>query len=262
MYVVGGTSFYGDRDSVPGLFHVANKCVHLYYVPLIPLGTYLVFDGTEQEEKTAWWRSTTRSSVQAIRLPFSLVPLLWSWMRLIFSLSALVGLVFGVAALVGEQPGRTALTLIAVGIAMALIGLYGLSTYRFFALAFLLLGVGAGLALGLAADALHARPWHLVGLLGVLALRVLEDRSYASRARAIELAIQADLPTQLIKDYFQANPHLAVRQHLPTPRLPSPRLPKARALTAPPAPTARVPLVAPPPSAPPPVPGEEPRLLQ
>jgi hypothetical protein len=42
MYIVYGSRLMGKTDVVPGLFHVATKFGHIYYLPLIPTGSYVV----------------------------------------------------------------------------------------------------------------------------------------------------------------------------------------------------------------------------
>ena len=42
MVIITGVRFAGKVDAVPRIGHVATRFFHLYYVPLIPLGTYLV----------------------------------------------------------------------------------------------------------------------------------------------------------------------------------------------------------------------------
>lgn len=42
MYIVWGSRLMGKTDVVPGLFHVATKFGHIYYLPLIPTGSYVV----------------------------------------------------------------------------------------------------------------------------------------------------------------------------------------------------------------------------
>jgi hypothetical protein len=49
MVVFFGTRMYGKVDHCPGLFYVATRFFYLQFVPLIPVGSYLVIDGTESE---------------------------------------------------------------------------------------------------------------------------------------------------------------------------------------------------------------------
>src|SRR5438067_10436975 len=48
MYIVWGSKLMGKVDVVPGLFHVATKFGHIYYIPLIPTASFVVMsqDGT------------------------------------------------------------------------------------------------------------------------------------------------------------------------------------------------------------------------
>jgi hypothetical protein len=50
MIILHGTRLYGKVDQVPGLFHVATQFFYLQYLPLIPLGSYLVLHGTEKDD--------------------------------------------------------------------------------------------------------------------------------------------------------------------------------------------------------------------
>lgn len=42
MIVVWGSRFYGKVDKVPGLFHVATRFGHVYYLPIIPMRSYVI----------------------------------------------------------------------------------------------------------------------------------------------------------------------------------------------------------------------------
>ena len=46
MYIVWGSKLMGKCDVVPGLFHVATKFGHVYYIPLIPTGSFVVIEET------------------------------------------------------------------------------------------------------------------------------------------------------------------------------------------------------------------------
>ena len=39
MIIVWGTKLYGKVDEVPGMFHVATRFFHLWYIPLVPLSS-------------------------------------------------------------------------------------------------------------------------------------------------------------------------------------------------------------------------------
>jgi hypothetical protein len=42
MFVIHGYGMYGKVDRVPGLFHVATRFLHLYWMPVVPLQSYVV----------------------------------------------------------------------------------------------------------------------------------------------------------------------------------------------------------------------------
>jgi hypothetical protein len=56
MHVHVGESLYGKVDQVPGLFHVATKFSHAYYLPIVPQGSYLVDERwTPPRERPIGW---------------------------------------------------------------------------------------------------------------------------------------------------------------------------------------------------------------
>jgi hypothetical protein len=42
MWVIYGQDIYGSIDRVPGFFRIGTRFYHVYYVPLIPIGTFVV----------------------------------------------------------------------------------------------------------------------------------------------------------------------------------------------------------------------------
>jgi hypothetical protein len=46
MIIIWGSRLYGKVDEVPGMFHVATKFGHLWYIPLIPMGSHLIIEQT------------------------------------------------------------------------------------------------------------------------------------------------------------------------------------------------------------------------
>ncbi len=44
MVIIWGSGLYGTVDRVPGLCYVTTRFGHLWYIPLIPLGSYLILD--------------------------------------------------------------------------------------------------------------------------------------------------------------------------------------------------------------------------
>ncbi len=55
MILIWGQRLYGKCERVPGEFYVATKFFHLWYIPLIPLGSWVVIEGSDGEDG---WRGT------------------------------------------------------------------------------------------------------------------------------------------------------------------------------------------------------------
>ena len=66
--IVWGSGLYGKVDEVPRLFHVATNFGHLYYFPLIPLGTYVILSESEGQ-------------FQGVKLPLSGKSIMLAWLR-------------------------------------------------------------------------------------------------------------------------------------------------------------------------------------
>jgi hypothetical protein len=119
MIWVFGTRLYGKVDQVPGLFHVATQFVHVDFIPLVPVKSWLVFDSTVQGEN------------------FRGIPLGWHGKSIFFAWLRLGSLVGGVAALVvaaifgvqvlDRHPEKLPLALACVVLAPILFGLFGVS---------------------------------------------------------------------------------------------------------------------------------------
>lgn len=52
VYVVCGARLYGKTDEVPGVFFVATKFCHLYYIPWVPGQSYLVLKNEDPCSRT------------------------------------------------------------------------------------------------------------------------------------------------------------------------------------------------------------------
>jgi len=77
MLFIWGTRLYGKTDEVPGLFHVATKFGHFWYIPLIPLGSIIVL-----EETSEGWRG--------LPIGISLKSILLGWMAAAAAIGTLV----------------------------------------------------------------------------------------------------------------------------------------------------------------------------
>jgi hypothetical protein len=47
MFIAFGKGLYGRVDQVPGLFHVATRFFYFQFIPLVPLESVIVLEGTE-----------------------------------------------------------------------------------------------------------------------------------------------------------------------------------------------------------------------
>ncbi|MCC7252612.1 hypothetical protein [Hyphomicrobium sp.] len=90
MFMLGGQNFYGKIDRVPGLFYVATQFIHLFYIPLIPMGTHLVVEDQNDMalRRDAPLRYRTAKSIdflvggnsfRSAKLGFNLRSLLYAW---------------------------------------------------------------------------------------------------------------------------------------------------------------------------------------
>ena len=61
--LVYGTRYFGKVDEVPGHFHVATRCRHLWYLPLVPLDSWVILEGTRTFDPGGEW------SAGGVRLP-------------------------------------------------------------------------------------------------------------------------------------------------------------------------------------------------
>lgn len=67
--IIYGTTNAGKVDEVPGgMFHVVTQFGHLYYIPLIPTGSYLVFEKTSD-------------GFRGMSIPLSMKSILAGWAR-------------------------------------------------------------------------------------------------------------------------------------------------------------------------------------
>jgi len=110
MVIIWGQRMYGRVDRYAGA-HVSTRFFHLYYVPLIPISSWLVL-GTNDDD-----------SFQGIQVPLSLRSVALAWTR-VASVAAGIGAIAAAAsALGGHHPSSTADVVGAMIYVMAAIGL-------------------------------------------------------------------------------------------------------------------------------------------
>lgn len=78
-----GTKFYGKVDCVPNLFYVRTQFFHVQFVPLIPLGSFLLIEGTNDE--------------RGVKIPLSIKSVFTAWVR---TALVLIAVGYGVATAV------------------------------------------------------------------------------------------------------------------------------------------------------------------
>jgi len=116
MIIITGVRLAGKVDAVPRVGHVATRFFHLYYVPLIPLGTVLVVD---PESETG------------LPLPLSMKSVLAAWLRSAAWVGLILGAFLGVTRLADNNPERALRGLaLAATSAVALVPLYRLRFFR------------------------------------------------------------------------------------------------------------------------------------
>jgi hypothetical protein len=123
MIIIWGNGLYGKVDHVPGLFYVASRFGHLYYIPLIPTESVLILDGSETSE-----------GYRGVSIGLSFKSILFAWLRVALLLFGVYGAVAGVIhlfMLFGGHPNANHWTA-AQSIAFAVVG-FGMlyASYRF-----------------------------------------------------------------------------------------------------------------------------------
>jgi hypothetical protein len=115
MIIYYGTRLFGKTDIVPGNCHVATCFLHIYRVPLIPLGSWIV-----TTQKGSKW--------QGIKTSLSIKSVLMAWLRAAMILATLTA-----SILVLPELSRVAVRpeLLAPYAVVALVGLAGFfASYR------------------------------------------------------------------------------------------------------------------------------------
>jgi hypothetical protein len=108
MVIIWGSGLYGKVDEVPQLCHVATRFGHLYYIPLIPLGSYAVFDKSGDQFSGA-------------PIPLSGKSVVMAWLRAACVVGAAVSGVAAIINFAGHQVPMAAALLI---LAMMLVTLF------------------------------------------------------------------------------------------------------------------------------------------
>lgn len=117
MIIIWGSSLYGKVDEVPGgLFHVATKFGHLYYLPLFPVGTHVVL-------------SKEGDMFHGVAISMSFKSVLMAWLRAALIVGSIVAGIYAISVF-SDQRSTVGNKIGAVASAVAAIGLL-IATYRF-----------------------------------------------------------------------------------------------------------------------------------
>ena len=114
MVIVWGSRLYGKVDEVPGFFHVATRFGHIYYLPLIPMKSFVVL-GQSGEEFTG------------VPIPLSFKSILLAWVRAGLLLAAIV---MTFAALVNLGDRDQTLWMYSAAFAATAAVLFGIATWH------------------------------------------------------------------------------------------------------------------------------------
>ena len=106
MVIVYGSRLMGRVDRVPGMFHVATRFGHVYYLPLIPLQSFIVL-------------SENGDQFQGVPIPMSGKSILFAWARAILFLMTITSALVAVMAVTDKHMQATGPVLFAVACAAA-----------------------------------------------------------------------------------------------------------------------------------------------
>lgn len=80
-----GTGYAGKVDRVPGLFYVTTKVFQVVNIPLVPLGSFIVREGTEEQSLVAGLHS-----FEGAPTALSMKSYFWAWARALWFGAALL----------------------------------------------------------------------------------------------------------------------------------------------------------------------------
>ena len=71
MIIIGWNALFGRTDKVDGLFYVGTSFFHIFFIPLIPLGSYIV-----RKEDDNWL-----AGFKGVSIGWSIKSVLYAWAR-------------------------------------------------------------------------------------------------------------------------------------------------------------------------------------
>lgn len=119
MLIIWGSRLYGKVDEVPGFGHVATRFAHVWFLPLIPMGSVFVIE----QSGNAWRGASVGLSGKSV---------LAGWLRIWLPLAACVLGIMGVAML-NDRRGSPAIGAVELTAALlAAVGAVLVWTHRSF----------------------------------------------------------------------------------------------------------------------------------
>lgn len=120
--MIVGKRLCGRIDRVPGLLHVATEFYHVNWLPLLPLRSWIVFDGSERSQwgGSGGWNQWS-VKWRGVPVPLSMRSILAAWLRASLVLAGIFLTAFGVFETLDRvQPLLAFPLLVAGGICFAL----------------------------------------------------------------------------------------------------------------------------------------------
>ena len=98
MVIIWGTTHAGKVDEVPGMFHVVTQFGHVYYIPLIPTGSYIVLERNND------------GGFRGVSIPISFKSWLVAWLRAGCIVAIIASIILGIIAFAeaAKNPGNFA----------------------------------------------------------------------------------------------------------------------------------------------------------
>ena len=104
--IIWGQRLYGRVFVVMGVFYVATQFFHIWYIPLIPVESWIIMEGSESS-------GGNQSSWRGHRIPMNMKSVLFGWIRAATIVGALVGLP-GIFAVVKHEKDAASMLLVSV----------------------------------------------------------------------------------------------------------------------------------------------------
>lgn len=127
-FVIFGSRFFGKVDHVPGLFFVATKFVHIFFVPLVPVASYLVYEheDSQYDLKPAillpnFVSIGIHGTKLVRRVPFNINSVLIAWLRAFIFLALVFTCLIALGGVVGNPTVTTLSLIIAIAAFIVLV---------------------------------------------------------------------------------------------------------------------------------------------